>query len=98
MLLYLEYVLKCFSDCNFISMIDYYAAQLARQQQQEREHAAQIETAQRQQAAQRAQQQQFQEQQQQQLQAQQQQIIQAQQPAQPVGIRVCFLVLVCYFI
>jgi hypothetical protein len=74
---------------DFFSMIDYYAAQLARQQQQEREHAAQLEAAQRQQAAQQAAQR-AQQQQQQLQQQQQQQIIQAQQPAQPVGIRVFF--------
>lgn len=67
--------------------IDYYAAQLARQQQQEREHAAQIEAARRQQAAQRAQEQQ-----------QETQIIQVQQTAQPVGIRVCLYSFLDYFI
>jgi hypothetical protein len=96
----------------FFSMTDYYAAQLTRQQQQEREHAAQIEAAQRQQAAQRAQQerehaaqleaaqrqQAIQRAQQQQYQEQQQLIMQAQQPAQPVGIRVCFYFLIFHLV
>jgi len=54
-------------------MIEYYAAQLARQQQLEREQAAQRAQAQAQAQA---------------LQSQQQQIIHTQQTSQPVGIRV----------
>jgi len=58
---------------TFFFMIEYYAAQLARQQQLEREQAAQRAQAQAQAQA---------------LQSQQQQIIHTQQTSQPVGIRV----------
>ncbi len=58
--------------------------------QQQKEHAAQIEAAQRQQVTQRTQQQQYQE--------QQQQVTQTQQSAQPVGIRVCSYFLIFHLI